>query len=387
MKKILVYKTEVLPFSETFIKLQIINLRRWHGVLAGDYRLPNGLSLDGLEVVTLLDKKPGLIGHIWRKLNLLLGRAIPADVAKLKTQKADLFQIHFGTELVQKWPLIKDLGIPIICTLHGFDVQTYAEWWHAGKGGMFMKNYPERFRELANHPNVFFIAVSKAIEKRAIEIGVPAHKIGLCYDGVDTKHFKPEGLPITQRNKRVVFVGRLAEKKGCTYLIEAIAKVKQTVPDIELVIIGDGPLRESLEAQARPLGESVKFLGAQPSTEVKKEMDKSRCVCVCSISASNGDAEGLPIVIFESQSSGVPILTSIHHGDTEGIIEGKSGFGFREKDVAAMTRLITKVMTDDALAESLSKAGREYMVQRYDIDVCTNELEDYLDRILSGKSQ
>ena len=204
------------------------------------------LSLNGLDTCVLRPEEPNFMDRLRWKLSKSLGTIPASTTRRLQRERPSLLHAHFGVEAVKAWPIAKALDLPMLVTLHGYDINIDREWWEAGQGGDAARNYPIRLLELAKHPRVRFIAVSEAIRRRAISYGIPEGKIALQYIGVDTSQFVPGGLPIVERALRVLFVGRLVEKKGCEYLIRAFAKVQEAVPDARLVVIGDGELREPL---------------------------------------------------------------------------------------------------------------------------------------------
>lgn len=381
VRKVLVYKPEVLPYSETFIKEQILAYQNWHGVLIGHRRVANGLPLDDLDVRLLLSDPPSQIQEIAWRLRRWFSVASRGELRCLAAERAHLFHAHFGTVAVDIWPLARSLGLPMVVTLHGFDINTHREWWEAGHGGRRRCSYPRKLLALAREPQVHFIAVSEAIRRRAIEYGISDSKITVCHIGVDTERFKPNGLPINQRAKRVLFVGRLVEKKGATYLIKAFEQVAQEIPDVELVVVGDGPLRAQLEEQARSINACILFLGALPSDQVKRQVDEARVLCLPSITASNGDAEGFGLVILEAQASGVPAITS-SIGAEVGVINGETGFLFQEGDVSNLVKFICRMMVDDKLLNNMSHESIRFVKKFFDIRKCTKNLEEIYSRNL-----
>lgn len=375
MKKVLVYKSQLLPYSETFIKEQIVALRDWHGVLIGEEILSNGLNLEGLDLRLIASSRKNAVQRLAGRVTRFLDIPFPGVVGYLARENAQLLHIHFGIEAVKFWPIARALNLPTLITLHGYDININREWWEAGNGGRVMRDYPRRLLRIAESEKVIFIAVSEAIRRRAIEYGVPAEKIVVRYIGVDTKKFTPAGLPINRRSRRVLFVGRFVEKKGCGYLIRAFAKIQQTMPDAELVIVGDGPLRAEYERLAAELRCRLAFLGVLPPAEVKKQMDQARVFCLPSVTANNGDAEGLPIVILEAQSCGLPVITSARGGATEGIQDGETGFAHREGDVDQLTESLVHLLNDDDLACDFSISARKRVVRCFDIGHCSQLLE------------
>jgi glycosyltransferase involved in cell wall biosynthesis len=275
--------------------------------------------------------------------------------------------------------VLRRLQIPVVVTLHGYDINIYKEWWEQGHGGRWRRTYPKKLLAMADNANVSFIAVSEAVRQRAIEFGIPTEKVSTKYIGVDLSRFTPGGRPILERKRRVLYVGRMVEKKGGSTLIEAFARVRQQVPDAELVMIGDGPLLEEFKHLARRLNLPVTFMGHVLSNEVKRQIDESRVFCLPSITARNGDAEGLPITLLEAQACGVPVVTSARGGATEGIEDGRSGFAFREKDVNALESALVRLLSDDTLVAQMTDVAQAYVRARFDLRQCTVALEELYD--------
>src|SRR5690606_8537688 len=122
--------------------------------------------------------------------------------------------------------------------------------WTSGRNGIWNRHYPERLLRLADS-NVRFISVSSELRQKAIAFGIPARLVDVQPIGIDVKYFVPNHTPPSKRENRVLFVGRLVEKKGCRFLIEAASQVTQRVPNLKLVIAGDGPLRPELISLAQ----------------------------------------------------------------------------------------------------------------------------------------
>lgn len=379
MKKVLIYRSQLLPYSETFIKEQVQALKSWRAVLVGDVKVEKGLSLDGLDTLLLSEEKRSFIKRLIPKLIFLLKRYSSKQLKRLEQENAQLVHVHFAIDAVQIWPLVKAMKLPMLVTLHGYDINIYRQWWELGQGGHLMKLYPRRLLELAHEKNVHFIAVSEAIRQRAIEYGIPAEKVTVQYIGIDSGRFVPAALPITQRKRRILYVGRLVEKKGAGYLLQAFARIIEQVSDAELVIVGDGPLRTQFEAQANQLQLNVRFLGALNSDQVQQQLHEARVFCLPSVTAGNGDAEGLGIVILEAQACGVPVVTSARGGATEGIQDGVTGFAFPEQDIDALADKLLNLLKDDELVMAMSQAAPEFISERFNIHKCTGLLESYYD--------
>ena len=375
-KRVLVFRSSLLAASETFIKQQVSSLTSWEAMLVGNRRLPSGLAIDDIKTSIITDH----FDTFWQKLKWRAFRQFgwpkPQQYLDLIAYKPALVHVHFGTDAVVAWPWIKHLGVPMLVTLHGFDINTHPEWWESGQGGEFRRQYPSQLKALSKVKNVSFIAVSQATRQQAIQVyGIPAHKVSVLHIGVDHHTFSLGKTSILERPLRVLFVGRLVEKKAAGILIEAMAQVQQQVPQAELAIVGDGPQREELQQLADYLNVKVNFLGEMPSDKVRAQLHEARIFCLPSITASNGDAEGLPIVLLEAQACGLPVVTSARGGSDEGIADGITGFSFDEGDVATLSTHILRLLQDDDLAQKMSEAGPQFIAENFRLDDCTAKLE------------
>ena len=181
-----------------------------------------------------------------------------------------------------------------------------------------------------------------------------------------------------QMNKKVVlFVGRLAEKKGVKYLIEAMDGV-----DAKLVIAGDGPLRSELEAQAASLNIDVEFLGAKTHDELKEIYASADLFVAPSVKGKDGDIEGLGLVNLEAMSSGLVVIGSRSGGIVEIIEDGVTGFLVDEKDPVRLRSAIQKVLADDELADRIRNNSMEF-VKQYDYAVLAKRYHDCIEKGLN----
>ena len=372
-RKVLVFKSNLLPLSETFIKNQVLSYQSWRAALVGMFPENHGLALNRIDTILFHQNKDAAK----RDLNLLARLRIArwGHVKALRAQNAALLHVHFATEAVMWWPLLRRLNLPTVVTLHGQDINVHPHVWKKHRvwsPGFF---YPERLTSLAADPRAHFVAVSHAIKSRAIEFGLPADRIAVCYIGVNRSDFLPADVPVSRRARRILFVGRFVEKKGAQFLIEAYSRVRTVLPDAELVMIGNGPLFEQLQSLAKELRQPVEFTGSLPHEDVKRHMGSTRVLCAPSITAADGDAEGLPTVIPEAQACGLPVVTSARGGAMEGIRDGETGLAFREKDVESLANHLTRLLADDSLAESMSRAATGHAAEAFDIHKCTRRLE------------
>jgi glycosyltransferase involved in cell wall biosynthesis len=315
-------------------------------------------------------------GDAWReRLGFWLDSPLPGLVQAFRSLHVDLVHAHFGTNATDVWPSVRAAGLPMLVTLHGYDINVRREWWEAGYGGVRRRAYPRRLLRMARDPGVGFVAVSEAIRQRATTYGIPAGKITVAYIGVDTRRFRPAGLPLAQRANRVLFVGRMTAKKVPLLTIRAFAQVRNAIPDAELVMVGDGPLLGDAKALASELGVPVSFLGAVTPDQVLEQMHEAKVFCLPSIVADNGDAEGLPISILEAQACGVPVVTTEGGGNAEGMVGDAGGRLVAENDLAALADAIRSL-----LMQPPPGAGHPGgFPERFEIAACTRKLESLYD--------
>ena len=372
----LIYRSPLFNASETFVQAHAAGLRRYQPLLVG-----------------LEDK-----GNAWPALRerMLTPRSAVEALRFKSLGDADIFtrrlagasprlvHAHFATDGLLALPLARSLGVPLVTTLHGYDVAR-SRAWLLGSGRVSWIKYGLLRRRLMAQGDLF-LAVSDAVRRQAIAIGFPAERVRTHYLGVDLSRFaasaeRPEpGL--------ILHVGRLVEKKGTRLLLEALARVRPERPEARLTVIGEGPERRPLERLCAELGlgEVVSFAGPLPPDQVAAAMRRAWLLAVPSVTARDGDAEGLPTVIVEAAASGLPTVGTDHMGIPEAIADGRTGFVVPERDVAALAARITELLGSDVQRVNMGAAARALAEDRFDAARQNAILEGYYDEIGSKPS-
>lgn len=235
-----------------------------------------------------------------------------------------------------------------IVTGHGGDVVSL------NKG--IIRKLKIRCLKRANHITV----VSEHLKNKVQEL-VPELKISVISMGVNTNKFgKQYYVPnyFGQGDKKVVlFVGRLVEIKGVTYLIEAMRQV-----DAKLVIVGDGPLRQELEKQADEINKSeseekIKFLGAKAHDDLKEIYTSADVLCCPSVTAKDGAREGFGLIILEAMASGLPVIASKTGGITEVVHNMQNGILVKEKNSAEIRNAVKVLFENKDLYYKIIENG------------------------------
>jgi len=164
-----------------------------------------------------------------------------------------------------------------------------------------------------------------------------------------------EGAPkLAQGEGYLLFVGRLRIRKGVEVLLHAYHRLRESYPDLRLVVAGSGEHRQNLEkvASSLDLAGSVEFLGARRPEEIPHLMAGASALVVPSI------YEGMPLVILEAMAAGLPVVASRVSGIPEVVIEGESGWLVPPEDIGALESALREVQDDPAEARRRGRVGR-----------------------------
>ena len=373
--KALIFRTQLLPYSETFIRNQAESLRRFTPFYVGMRRIA-GLELPTAS--TWVANEGGLKGLASEARFTYFGPG-SACLRRLEAVRPRLIHAHFGPDGSEAVALKNALRIPLIVTYHGYDATLSDAALDATRQGrMYLRKRAKLLRQVSQ-----FIAVSGFIKERMIAQGFPAEKILVHYIGVGFTAFHRSAA--SDPALRVLFTGRLTEKKGCLYLLKAMAGVQQKLPQAELIVIGDGPDRPALEEQARAMGVRCTFMGRQPPEVVKERMQKATLFCVPSITAANGDAEGFGIVFAEAQACGLPVVSFSSGGVPEAVAHGETGLLAPEKDWQTLAGHILLLLQNADLRQQFSHAGRLRVNRLFNLGKQTALLEDIYAEVVANK--
>jgi colanic acid/amylovoran biosynthesis glycosyltransferase len=189
-------------------------------------------------------------------------------------------------------------------------------------------------------------------------------KVKVVHCGID-QAFCEGDLPAIPAAPRLVCIGRLCEQKGQLLLVQAAAELKRQGVTFELVLAGDGELREPIEAliQTHGLQSCVRITGWISGAQVRQELDDARAMILPSF------AEGLPVVIMEAMAIQRPVLSTYVAGIPELIQDGQTGWLFPAGDVDAMVRVMRQCLdTPLDQLQAMGEAGRARVMARHGIE-------------------
>lgn len=167
--------------------------------------------------------------------------------------------------------------------------------------------------------------------------------------------------------------------------MRAIAKLSKTHPQIKYEVIGDGPLRESLEQLIQELDVSpfVELLGWKQERELIEILDRSHIMVAPSISSRNGDQDAPVNVLKEAMAMGLPVVGTQHGGIPELIEDGKSGFLVAERDVDSLADRLEFLVTHSDRWIEMGKAGRAYVETHYNKETLNDRLVEIYQSVKS----
>ena len=371
---IVVFRIQLLPPSETFIVAQAAAMRRFSPFFVG-WRRMAGIDVPRDESWTADDG--GLRGKL-KELRFRYVGPSSEQLRRLRARAPRLVYAHFAPDGHAAMQLAERLGVPLVTALHGHDVtMTDQAMGKTRLGREYLLGRPRLQKKGA-----LFLSCSAYVRKRGLEMGYPAERTIVHRIGVDVEQFKP---PVANRREKIVlFVGRLVEKKGCASLIEAMAEVQRRCPAAELVVIGGGRLRADHEARATAGRIRCRFLGTQPPSVVQDWMGRAAVFCVPSVVAASGDAEGFGMVFIEAQAMGLPVVSTCSGGIPEAVENRETGLLVKERDPRALAEAILALIESDELWQRFSAAGRKRVVEHFNLTRQTERLEEVFEQLLAG---
>ncbi|MBI1393921.1 MAG: glycosyltransferase [Alphaproteobacteria bacterium] len=250
----------------------------------------------------------------------------------------DLIDAHYlYPDGVAATRVAADIGKPIILTARGSDVSEIPA--HPLQRRMILSSVA-----LAD----CVVCVADALREELISIGAPAEKLRTLRNGVDLDRFRPvDGSTVRKRfglsGDLIVSVGHLIPRKGHDLVIDAVAALAHRGADVSLLIIGDGPERQPLEAKARQanLADRVRFAGAVPNEEL------SEYYSAADVLALGSTREGWPNVLLEAMACGVPAVAPPVWGCAEVIAAPEAGRIAAERSAPALAEALSDILTNE----------------------------------------
>jgi len=262
--------------------------------------------------------------------------------------------------------------IPLVCTSHGGDL-------FALRGKIF-----QRLKSWIMDKSQALTVVSHAMKNTVVDMGIAPDKVDVISMGVDLKNLYTPDTTIARRTGELLFVGRLVEKKGVRYLLEAMPKVLARHPSLRLSVAGSGPMESELRELARHLNisDKVDFLGMMTQAQLPALYRQATLAIFPFIVAKSGDQEGFGLVQVEAMGCECPVIAGDLPVIHDIITHEESGLIFPSGDTQALADTILRALNDSDLCARLAEEGRKRVVQKFDWKSVAEKYAEVYDKLI-----
>lgn len=375
MKPIIAHcRANFLPITETFIASQIKNLDSFDSIVLTREISERFKNSGDFEIYAKKSKRS--LGWMLKKMS---SEELNFFTNVIFEKKTALLHVHFGSDARYFLPLKKKTGVPFIVSFYGYDAYRLPKsFFGAGKAIL---------RNVFKNADVV-IAPSEHMKRQLAGLGCSERKIEVLPWGVsslknvETRHCRVS----TGHGSKIKFIhiGRMVEKKGQIYLLEAFKKILERKIEAELVIIGNGPLKKKLLRTIDKLGiyDKVSLIDKMPNEEAVCELMSHNIYVQPSIMSHNGDSEGIPTAIMEAFSRGLPVIASLHSGIPEIVENGANGILVPERDSDKLADAMEKLAKNPDLRAQMGESGRRTVEERFDARKQVKKLENLYSKII-----
>ena len=368
--RVALFSTRFLPYSQTFVYDELRHHSRYRAEVFCLERM-NAELFPYSQVHSLLPAR-GISDMLEARLyrHFLLS---PRFMKLIQGGSYQLVHAHFGVGAQWALPVATRFDLPLVVTLHGFDV-----------GALVTKRKyaPKHWRYALLSPWLLkrttrFLAASEELAELIVRVGAPPRAVHVYRLGVEL----PPPVSSAKPSTEVLMVGRLVEKKGFEYGLRAFARIHAGTPDARLTIVGDGEQRDRLQALSRELGieQRVTFAGALNHPQVLARMAACAVLLAPSITTSRGDRESGLIVVKEAAARAVPTIGTRHGGIPEIIDDQVTGYLVEERNVTELSERLHFLLSDGTLRAQMGQAARAKMEREYEIAERVRVLEGHYD--------
>jgi len=337
--------------SQTFVRQHVEALLPGHtAVVAKRVEAPAEGCDPSIPLLDLDRQQEGLGPRAWRALMRQTGRdpTWQSRRAVARFFREHDVQVVIGEHLdvaLEFWPTARKLGLRFFGHAHGYDVSSL----------LLQDKWRQAYREFDQADGV--ITISRLTRDRLVNLGLKPDRVHLVPYGVSV----PASPSIRDASSvvRCLAVGRMVEKKGPILLLDAFRRASEVQENLRLDFAGDGPLLVAAQQFVRCFGleSRVTLHGALSHMGVLALMREADIFLQHSIVASDGNEEGLPVVVLEAMAASLPVVSTRHAGIPDAVIEGETGFLVEEGDTALMAEHLLGLARHDSLRRSIGEAG------------------------------
>lgn len=291
-----------------------------------------------------------------------------SGVADFPENEFDIIHAQFGY-LGNMVMMLREFGVlqgKLVTQFRGFDAS------------LAIRAEGEHYYDALFSTGDLFLAVCDFIQEKLIDLGAPRNKTFVQYSGVDIEKFDYRYKKRDSKESvlKIGSIGRLSEKKGYEYIIEALGILKNEGYRFTYEIVGDGELKKSISdlIDSRGLTREVVLLGSRDHDFIVKFLHDIDIFISHNITARTGDQEGIPNTIKEAMLSGVPVLTTYHAGIPEFVVDKVNGFLTEEKNIRQLVDELKQVAFPLQNLEGLTSNARKTVEEMFDNDKLNTDL-------------
>lgn len=328
--------------------------------------------MDALRPLRELVFQPNLVRNLPRNVkiafrDLFFARQLLSYIRDLGW-KPDVVHGHFASSMRTSAQIATaTLGIPHTITSHANDIYHH-------------QNRSTARRVLTASDRVLTVCESnRRFIKSELDVPTP---VDVVPASIRFEKFNPSPSSV---DGRVLTVARLTEKKGLDYGIDAIAEIRETLPDVSYHIIGTGELRTELEERKRSedLEEHVSLLGRVSEERLLRELDEAQVFVLPSVITENGDRDATPVALKEAMAMGTPCVSTNVCGIPEIVDHGENGLIVPSRDVNLLSDAVESLLTDDERRARMGNNARNKACD-FDIDRTIERLEESFETVIDS---
>jgi glycosyltransferase involved in cell wall biosynthesis len=318
--------------------------------------------------LTLFGRNPrryaGIVAYLlrWSQRRAALKHFLRAGWLALDLERAGVRHLHahFAHDPATVAHVVHLLtGLPYSFTAHAKDIYTS----------------PPRLLALKMRAARFVVTCTEYNARYLADLtgAAAAKRIHRIYHGLDLRTFKPNGrfpaVPGQDESPIILAVGRLVEKKGFPYLIDAGRLLVERGYSLRLHIVGGGDMKEALRRHIAEAGLEtyVTLLEPRPQEELIALYRTATVFALPSIVADDGDRDGIPNVLVEAMRLGLPVVSTAVSGIPELVLDGETGLLVPPRDAEALAAALVRLLDDEKLRDRLAAGAARHVATSFDL--------------------
>ena len=298
--------------------------------------------------------------------------AVAAELWRLRGRIDVVYFLMQGLHLATGLPLCRLLGLPVVMKISGSGIIEFMQRSFLGRLELkWLNRWARRV-----------MVLNVGIEQEAVQAGIDKRKLFWMPNPVHVEEFAPATEPVRRQLRLdfdlalevpvLVYVGRLAPEKELRSLLEAFALLRETCPEAQLVLVGDGPERAMLEGEAGRLGlrEAVRFAGRQPMDRVRQYLKLADVFVLVS------RLEGFPCSLIEAMSTGLASVVSRIPANRQLVEDGVHGWSGAVGDANELAAAMRRLIENPESREKMGQAARQRILDHYSAEKIAERYEE-----------